>query len=52
MTANQLLLYRLAELMLEHEQHVLPVDLLFDDAQIGDFVKSILLTSKCCLKVF
>jgi len=35
------MLYRLAELMFEHEQHMLPVDLLFDDAQIGDFVKSI-----------
>ena len=31
MTGNHLLLYRLAELMLEHEQHILPVDLLFDD---------------------
>ena len=45
MTANQILLYRLAELMLEHEQHVLPVDLLFEDAQIGDFVKSIQIDS-------
>ena len=31
--------------MLEHEQHVLPVDLLFDDDQIGDFVKSIQIDS-------
>jgi tetratricopeptide (TPR) repeat protein len=31
--------------MLEHEQHVLPVDLLFDDEQIGDFVKSIQIDS-------
>lgn len=45
MTANHLLLYRLAELMLEHEQHILPVDLLFDDEQIGDFVKSIQIDS-------
>ena len=45
MTDNHLLLYRLAELMLEHEQHVLPVDLLFDDDQIGDFVKSIQIDS-------
>ncbi len=45
MTENHLLLYRLAELMLEHEQHMLPVDLLFDDAQIGDFVKSIQIDS-------
>jgi tetratricopeptide (TPR) repeat protein len=45
MTDNHLLLYRLAELMLEHEQHVLPVDLLFDEEQIGDFVKSIQIDS-------
>ena len=45
MTENQLLLYRLAELMLEHQQHILSVDLLFDDDQIGDFVKSIQIDS-------
>jgi len=45
MTGNHLLLYRIAELMLEHEQHILPVDLLFDDEQIGDFVKSIQIDS-------
>jgi tetratricopeptide (TPR) repeat protein len=45
MTGNHLLLYRFAELMLEHEQHILPVDLLFDDEQIGDFVKSIQIDS-------
>ncbi len=45
MTDNHLLLYRLAELMFEHEQHILPVDLLFDDEQIGDFVKSIQIDS-------
>ncbi len=45
MTGNHQLLYRLAELMLEHEQHILPVDLLFDDEQIGDFVKSIQIDS-------
>jgi tetratricopeptide (TPR) repeat protein len=45
MTSNHLLLCRLAELMLEHEQHILPVDLLFDDAQIGDFAKSIQIDS-------
>lgn len=45
MTDNHLLLYRLAELMLEQEQHVLPVDLLFDDDLIGDFVKSIQIDS-------
>jgi hypothetical protein len=31
--------------MLEHEQHQLPVDMLFDDSQIGDFVKSIQIDS-------
>ncbi len=45
MTDNHLLLYRLAELMLLHEQHILPVDLLFDDEEIGDFVKSIQIDS-------
>lgn len=45
MTDNHLLLYRIAELMLENEQHILPVDLLFDDPQIGDFVKSIQIDS-------
>ena len=45
MTDNHQLLYRVAELMLQHEQHILPVDLLFDDEQIGDFVKSIQIDS-------
>ena len=45
MTSNHLLLYRIAELMLEYELHILPVDLLFDDEQIGDFVKSIQIDS-------
>jgi hypothetical protein len=45
MTSNHLLLYRLAELMLKHEQHILPVDLLFDVDKIGDFVKSIQIDS-------
>jgi tetratricopeptide (TPR) repeat protein len=45
MTDNHLLLYRLSELMLEHEQHQLPVDMLFDDSHIGDFVKSIQIDS-------
>jgi tetratricopeptide (TPR) repeat protein len=45
MTSNHLLLYRLTELMLEHEQHFISVDLLFDDAQIGTFVKSIQIDS-------
>jgi hypothetical protein len=45
MTNNKLLLFRLTELMLEQEQHVLLVDNLFDDEQIGDFVKSIQIDS-------
>ncbi len=45
MTDNHKLLFHLAELMLQHEQHLLPVDLLFDDGQIGDFVKSIQIDS-------
>ncbi len=45
MTGNHFLLYRLAELMLEHEQQILPVDLLFDDEQIGDYVKSVQIDS-------
>ena len=45
MTSNHLLVYRLAELMFEHEQQILPVDLLFDDEQIGDFSKSIQIDS-------
>ena len=45
MTNNHLLLLRLAELMLEHEQHIMSVDLLFNDEHIGDFVKSIQIDS-------
>jgi tetratricopeptide (TPR) repeat protein len=45
MTDNHLLLFRLAKLMLDNEQHFLPVDLLFDDVQIGDYVKSIQIDS-------
>ena len=45
MTDIHLLLYRLAELMLENEQYMLPVDMLFDDTQIGDFAKSIQIDS-------
>jgi tetratricopeptide (TPR) repeat protein len=45
MTNNHLLLYRVAELMLQEELQVLPVDLLFDDEQIGDYVKSIQIDS-------
>jgi len=52
MTDNHLLLYRLAELMLEHEQHILRVDLLFDDDQIGEFVRSIQVESPYQLMIF
>jgi len=45
MTDSHLLLYRLAELMLLNEQHILPVDFLFDDEKIGDFAKSIQIDS-------
>ena len=45
MTDNQILLNRLAELMLEEEQHYLPVDALFEDELIGDAVKSIQIDS-------
>ncbi len=45
MTSNHILRYILAELMLEHQENILPVDLLFDDEQIGDFAKSIQIDS-------
>ena len=45
MTDNHHLLFRLAELMLQHEEQILPVDMLFDDEQIGEFVKSIQIDS-------
>jgi tetratricopeptide (TPR) repeat protein len=45
MTDNHILLYRLAKLMLEKEQHFLPVDFLFDDDEIGEFVRSIQIDS-------
>jgi len=45
MTDNHLLLYRLAEIMLEQEHHILAVDTLFDDDVIADFVKSIQIDS-------
>ena len=45
MTANHTLLYRLAELMLAEQQHQLPVDLLYEDEQIGEIVKSIQIDS-------
>lgn len=45
LTANHHLVYRLAELMLQQQQHALLVDVLFDDEQIGEFVKSIQIDS-------
>ena len=45
MTNNHLLIYRLAELMLEKQYHILPLDDLFEDEQIGSFVKSIQIDS-------
>ena len=45
MTNNHLLIYRLAELMLEKQQHILPLDDLFEDEQIGSFVRSIQIDS-------
>ena len=45
MTSNHLLLHHLAERMLEQQHHILPVDELFDDDIIADFVKSIQIDS-------
>ena len=45
MTNNHLLIYRLAELMLEKQKHILLLDDLFEDNQIGSFVKSIQIDS-------
>jgi len=45
MTNNHLLLYRLAELMLKKQQHILALDDLFEDEQIGAFVRSIQIDS-------
>lgn len=45
LTTNHHIVYRLAELMLQRQQHALLVDLLFDDEQIGEFVKSIQIDS-------
>ena len=45
MTSNHLLLYHLAERMLEQQHHILPVDKLFDDDVIADYVKSIQIDS-------
>lgn len=45
MTSNHLLLYHLAERMLEQQQHIISVDDLFDDDIISDYVKSIQIDS-------
>ena len=45
MTNNHLLLYRLAELMVEKQQHIIALDDLFEDEQIGAFVRSIQIDS-------
>lgn len=45
MTNNHLLIYRLAELMLDKQQHIMPLDDLFEDEQIGAFVRSIQIDS-------
>ena len=39
------ILYRISELMLEKEETLLQVDLLFDDPEIGDYVKTIQIDS-------
>jgi tetratricopeptide (TPR) repeat protein len=45
MSDNELLLYRLVELMLLYERHMLPIDDLFEDEQIGDYIKNIQIDS-------
>ena len=45
MTNNHLLIYRLAEVMLEKQQHIIALDDLFEDEQIGAFVRSIQIDS-------
>ena len=45
MTSNHLLLHHLAKRMLEQQHHILPVDELFDDVMIADYVKSIQIDS-------
>ena len=41
MTSTNNTIYRITELMLQHENHILSVDQLFEDEKIGDYVKSI-----------
>jgi len=45
MTNNHLIIYRLAELMLDKQQHIIALDDLFEDEQIGSFVRSIQIDS-------
>ena len=45
MTNNHQLIYRLAELMLVKQQHIIALDDLFEDEQIGAFVRSIQIDS-------
>ena len=45
MTSNHTLIYRVSELMLKFQKNLFPVDEIFDDEQIGDFVKSIQIDS-------
>lgn len=45
MTNTHLLLYRLADLMLEKQHHILILDDLFEDEQIGTFVRSVQIDS-------
>ena len=45
MTSNHQLIFHIAELMLERQKHILLVDDLFEDDQIGDFVKIIQIDS-------
>ena len=45
MTNNHQLLFRLSNIMLEKQQHVLPLDELFEDKQIGSFVRNIQIDS-------
>ena len=45
MTNNHLLLYRLTELMLMKNKHILELDDLFEDDEIGEYVRSIQIDS-------
>ena len=45
MTSTNNTIYRITELMLQHENHILSVDQLFEDEKIGDYVKSIQIDS-------